>query len=177
MCSVGLIKRKSLCMFKCSTCDKRFPSQGELNSHYRANYDQVKHTYCKKYFHTPSSLVRHLYSHEIATKKCCYGKIFRFDSELRAHKLKHKWIPTQHCTHRGCKHSYFSASNLAKHAKTHENVVWRCVLCNYQSNDQRLLKSHQHKHEHKTSYTCTKCGKIFIYHMQWSRHCKSNNCA
>ena len=109
--------------FKCSKCDKYTNSLAELNTHYRGNHTRVKCKYCNQLFNTPSLLTRHQSSPEIATKKCQCGKVFRFDNELRAHKLKHWRIPTQRRSHPNCQCSYFSASDLAKHAKTHENVA------------------------------------------------------
>ena len=174
--TVGLIKRKKHQTFKCTKCDKRSLSLAELNTHYRANHAKVKCKYCNLLFNTLSSLARHQYSHEIATKCCRCGKLFRFDSELKAHKLKHRRIPTQHCSHPNCNRTYFSASDLAKHAKIHENVVWNCDKCDYSTNDKRLLKSHRRKHEQKPKYSCTKCGKSFIYHTQWSQHKNNHDC-
>ena len=174
--TAGRIKQKQHCTFKCSKCDKCTNSLAELNTHYRGNHTPVKCKYCNQLFNTSSLLTRHQYFHEIVTKKCQCGKVFRFNSELQAHKLKHCRIPTQHCSHPNCSHSYFSALDLAKHAKTYGNIAWNCNKCDYTTNDKRLLKSHQWKHDSNTRYTCSKCNKSFMYHTQWSCHSKNNVC-
>ena len=66
--TVGLVKRKRKRTFKCEKCDNRYASQGELNTHYRANHARVKCPHCELTFTTPGSLSRHKYSHEVATK-------------------------------------------------------------------------------------------------------------
>ena len=124
--TVGLIKCECKQSFKCTKCDDRYPTQGALNKHYWEKHEKVKCPHCPMTFSTPCTLTHHMYVHEIATKKCRCSKTFRFDSELKAHKLKHCRLPTQHCAHPNCGKSYFSASDLAKHAKIHLNITWSC---------------------------------------------------
>ena len=175
--TVGLVKRKRKRNFNCTKCEACFPLQGELNSHYRDNHEPVKCPHCVTQFSTPCTLTRHLYMHEIPTKKCPCGEVFRFNSELKAHKLTHHWLPTHHCAHAGCDRSYFNAADLTKHVKTHKNMIWCCSKCKYTTKDKWLLKSHQRKHEHEHRYTCQKCGKGFIYHTQWARHKTDDSCS
>ena len=175
--TVSLIKWKWKRSFKCTKCDERYPTQGALNQHFRDNHDRVSCPHCSVSFSTSCSLTWHMYAHEIATKKCCCGQTFRFESELKVHKLKLCQLPTQHCAHPNCTKSYFSSADLAKHAKTYLNVTWSYEHCTYKTNDERLLKSHQSKDDRKVRYTCPKCGKGFIYHTQWARHKADSDCA
>ena len=174
--TAGLVKWKRKCPFKCNKCNNRYSSQGQLNECYRMNHDRVQCPHCPMTFSTLCSLTHHLYSHEIATKKCRCGKTFCFDSELKSHKLKHHRIRTQHCTHPSCGRSYFSASDLAQHARMHDDTIWKCQQCEYKTGDKRLLKSHQRKHICTLWYTCRKCDKGFIYYTQWAHHTKSESC-
>ena len=173
---VGICKYKHKHSFRCKLCNISFLTLAEANDHHRQQHDKVRCTVCSQLFGTPSTLARHMYTHQEAKKPCRCGKTFRFASELKVHKLTHLRIKTQHCIHPGCSRSYFSSSELSKHAKTHEDILWKCLECSYTSDDKWLLKSHQHVHIRKIKYTCMKCGKGFIFHTQWHRHKDANNC-
>ena len=175
--TVGFVKHKRKQVFKCSKCETRKATQGEINRHYRENHTQVKCYVCQQLFKTPATLARHLYSHEIATKQCRCGKTSCFASELKTHKLTHLHIKTEHSQFPKCGKSYFSANDLAKHIKVHSNKEWKCDVCTYTTKDERLLKSHYRKHSQAIKYTCATCGKGFVYHTQWARHKNQNNCS
>ena len=157
-------------------CGSKFVTQGELNDHYRQNHDKVKCSKCSQVFTTPSTLVRHYYTHTAPRKFCQCGQGFYFRSELHVHKLVHRRIKTQMCAHPGCGKSYFSSADLAKHARIHEKIEWKCSKCKYKTFDKRLLKLHQQVHEQIMKYTCQKCGKGFVFHTQWSCHRKMDDC-
>ena len=127
-------------------------------------------------FTTPSSLQRHQYVHSSPRFHCRCGKGFYFLVELKIHKLKHRRTCTGICTYPGCTKSYFSQLDLAKHACTHLKIQWNCNQCDYSTHDERLLKNHKRKHEQKIKYTCSHCGKGFVYHTQWARHTNKNSC-
>ena len=150
--------------------------QGELNAHYRDTHKKVKCSKCSMSFTTPSTLTRHYYTHAEPRKFCRCGKGFYFSSELHVHKLTHRRIKTQMCTYPGCGKSYFSAADLAKHACIHENIAWNCNKCDYSTPDKRLLRSHQRVHEQVPCYTCAKCGATFVFHTQWMRHNRKDQC-
>ena len=133
--TVGLIKHKRKRIFKCAKCETRKATQGEINAPYRSTHEKVKCYVCHQLFSTPATLVCHLYSHEIATKKCRCGKVFRFASELKSHKLTHRRIKTEHCPFPKCSKSYYSANDLAKHIKIHSNKTWKCSVCDYSTKE------------------------------------------
>ena len=173
---VGLKKFRRKRSYKCPVCGKRYAMQCELNSHYRETHKNVKCSKCNMSFTMPSTLTWHYYTHAEPRKFCRCGKGFYFSSELRVHKLTHRRIKTQMCIHPGCGKSYFSASDLAKHAHIHENISWNCDKCDYSTPDKRLLRSHQRVHERVSRYTCAKCGDTFIFHTQWARHNRKDQC-
>ena len=173
---IGLIKRKCIRTCKCPKCEKRFPNQGELNRHYRKYHDRVKCSKCPMTFSIPSTLTQHMYYHAEPRHFCHCGEGFRFLAEIRIHKLTHRRIKTAICQHPGCGKSYMSQSDLSKHAKVHEKVEWKCKLCDYTNYDKRLLKSHMRKHDQTVKYTCSRCGKGFVYHTQFKRHRTADNC-
>ena len=82
----------------------------------------------------------------------------------------------QKCSKPGCNKSYFSADDLAKHVFTHQNIMWKCKDCDYNTTDECLLKSHKCKHDQVVKYTCQKCGRGFVYYTQWARHRDQNKC-
>ena len=160
--TVGFVKHKRKRIFKCSKCETRKATQGEINKHYWENHTQVKCYVCQQLFKTPATLARHLYSHEITTKQCRCGKTFHFASELKTHKLTHQQIKTEHCQFPKCGKSYFSANDLAKQVKQHSYKEWKCDVCTYTTKDERLLKSHYRKHSQAIKYTCATCEKGFV---------------
>ena len=162
----GIRKYKRKRYYKCPVCTKKFSSQGELNDHYRQKHDQVSCSRCKQSFKTPSTLIRHMYTHAKLHFHCRCGKGFYFKSDLTIHKVTHKRIKNHICVHPGCGHSYFSSNKLVKHVQIHKGVTWSCTLCNYKTPDKRLLKSHQQKHNQMPRYFCPKCNKGFTYHAQ-----------
>ena len=173
---IGICKYKCKRYYKCPVCAKKFSSQGELNDHHRQKHDQVSCSCCKQSFKTPSTLIRHMYTHAKPRFHCWCGKGFYFKSDLTIHKVTHKRIKNHICIHPGCGHSYFSSNELAKHVQIHKGVMWSCTLCNYKTPDKRLLKSHQRKHNQTPRYFCPKCNKGFTYHAQWSRHVMAKKC-
>ena len=173
---VGIIKHKRKRTCKCPICLKRYPSQGELNQHYRQVHDKIKCPDCPMVFTTPLSLQRHQYAHSLPRFHCRCGKGFYFLAELKVHKLKHRRTCTAICSYPGCTKSYFSQADWAKHAHTHLKIIWNCDRCDYTTNDERLLKSHKRKHKQKVKYTCSHCGRGFVYHTQWARHTNKNTC-
>ena len=100
--TVSLIKWKRKRSFKFTKCNDRYPTQGVLNQHFHDNHSRVSCPHCSVSFSTLCSLTQHMYVNEIATKKCRCGQTFRFESELKVHKLKHRWLPTLHCVHPNC---------------------------------------------------------------------------
>ena len=127
-------------------------------------------------FSTPSTLKHHLYTHASHRFFCRCCKGYHFLAELKVHKLTHHRIKTAICTYPGCDKSYFSQADLAKHARTHKNITWMCQDCDYRTPDERLLKSQQRKHTQTIRYTCSTCGKGFVYNSQWAHHKTSSNC-
>ena len=175
-CRVGIIKHRRKQTCKCPICLKRYPSQEKLNQHNRQAHDKLKCQYCPMVFTTPSSLQRHQYVHSTPRFHCRCGKGFYFLAELKIHKLKHRRTRIAICSYPVCTKSYFSQSDLVKHACMHLKIKWNCNQCDYSMHDERLLKSHKRKHEQKIKYTCSRCGKDFVYHTQWARHTNKNTC-
>ena len=173
---VDLRKYRRKRSYHCPVCKAKYETQGQLNDHYRDVHKSVKCRKCQISFSTPSTLSHHMYMHREPRKFCRCGASYYFNSELRIHKLTHRCIKSQFCQSPGCDKSYFSSADLAKHARTHLKINWKCRKCDYCTNDEWLLKSHQRVHDRKIRYLCQKCNKGFIFHMQWARHKKQDKC-
>ena len=162
--------------YQCPVCKSKHETQGRLNVHYREVHKRVKCRRCQISFSTLSMLSCHMYMHREPRKFCRCGFGCYFNSELRIHKLTHSRIKLQFCQSPGCNKSYFSSVDLAKHARTHLKIKWTCRKCDCKTFDEWLLKSHQRVHNRNMQYTCPKCNKGFIFHIQWSRHKKQDKC-
>ena len=150
--------------------------QGQLNNHYREKHDRVKCSQCQEIFTTPCTLQRHMYTHKPPRAFCRCGEGFYFKTKLRIHKLMHRRICTQICVHPGCGCSYYSASELSKHALIHENIDWKCERCDYSTKRQTAIKKPSKKTRPNSTLYLPRCAKGFTYHTQWKRHKEADNC-
>ena len=166
---------------KCKFCDGVFDSLAEINTHHKDTHPPVKCPDCKELFNTPSTLARHVYKHRKLRFKCdqC-GSSFPFASDRDLHLNTHRKIKSFRCANPKCDKAYFSQGELDKHAKTHDNVLWSCTMCDYSNADERNLKSHMRVHSELKKYLCTYCLRLFKYDTQLRRHhaeCKqAKNC-
>ena len=162
---------------KCKECAFVTDSSAKLNTHHKDNHQPVKCDVCKELFNTPSTLARHVYKHRELKFKCeqC-GKRFPFEGDRDLHLNTHRTIKSFRCANPSCNKSYFSKGELDKHAKTHDNITWKCKHCMYTNSDERNLKSHMRVHSALKRYLCPTCLQLFKYDTQLRRHlpCKSN---
>ena len=131
---------------------------------------------------TPSALTRHSYTHknlEFGCDQC--GKKFAFESDRDLPMNTHRTIKSFTCANPNCGQSYFSKGELDKHVKTHENMFWKCSLCQYQNADEWNLKAHMRVHSGLKKYLhanmCKTCLKLFKYDTQLQCHlpCKGKS--
>ena len=87
---IGLVKRRRKCTCKCPVCSQSYPTQGELNRHYRQCHNKVACSKCNLMFTSPSTLTRHMYTHAELRFNCHCGKSYHFAAELCVHKLTHR---------------------------------------------------------------------------------------
>ena len=178
----GLPKRKQerkvrIRSYKCQGCDKTFSKVSLLNEHYKDSHPPVQCKTCGKDFCTPSTLERHTYIHGDLKFKCgICGIKFPFKSMRDSHLISHQDDHKHKCKQPKCGKKFFNKGDLVKHEKVHDDKEWKCILCKYTNPDQRNLKAHMRVHSNLKPYICTKCGKLFKYHQQLSRHlpCKDH---
>ena len=173
----GLMKPRKVRNFKCKLCDVVTTSRKDLNTHHKTTHDKVSCPNCNREFNIPSSLDRHIYSHQADLKHKCEhcGKLFAFLSQLHSHKVIYKKLATLKCNKSIAKGKvsgkWFKwAGELKKHLLTHDKITWRCKDCEYSTYDERNLKQHLHKHTGKRPFKCADCEQCFTYWTQRACH-------
>ena len=162
--------------FKCTACPVKKGTRREINDHYRSKHPSIRCPVCRELFFTPATLQRHSYYHIHPLQfPCGYvncDKVFPFTSDRDRHSMVHRTVKTQQCMSKGCGKWFLTKGELVKHAKIHDGIMWKCSKCDYENPDERNLKSHEWKHteEDEYRYECDKCGKRFVWYMQYKRH-------
>ena len=125
----GTLKTKSFALprgvqpvrsFKCSVenCNKVFGAVKDLNQHHRDNHPPVKCDMCTKYFSCPNEMLKYKYKHyEIMFECAVCEQGFTFESQFKAHKMKHRKSPGYQCIK--CKKWFMRRSELTAHLTTH----------------------------------------------------------
>ena len=105
--------------------------------------------------------------------KTCQEK-FYFNSELTAHRMKHRTEPAFKCMASGCEKIFYRNSDLNAHVPVHSGTIHKCDHpgCTYSNKDQRLLKGHQRSHSTKKTFKCkyADCNESFKHTMARLRH-------
>ena len=170
---------KKVRKFHCTICNLVTDSQAKANKHYRSNHPPVKCHSCCLTFNNPNSLRRHSYTH-LPMKYPCRScdRVFPFKSDLVNHRLKHRQNPGFICNHelKGgiCGKWFYAKSDLTKHMKIHDGVVYSCYECNYTTLDIRYLRAHCYTYSDRECYKCEICNKPFKHHTQLKLH--KENC-
>ena len=89
------------------------------------------------------------------------NKLFKSVATFKNHLTNHQIFTTLECPEKGCQQKFNNKNKLRDHVSTqHSNTIFKCILCNYQTNRKANLKVHlkgQHVEELKkkewTSYS------------------------
>ena len=79
--------------FKCSieNCYQSFGFAKDLNQHHRDNHPAVKCDLCTEQFSCPNKMLKHKYKHYEIMYECAECECgFTFESQFKAHKMKHR---------------------------------------------------------------------------------------
>ena len=134
---------------------------------------------CNEVFNTLSGLHRHKYHHTDQKFTCeTCGDQYPFESQLKDHRIKHLRGKGHTCFANNCGKAFKNKSSLTGHLKSHEGKLFKCPEkgCSYSNPDERNLKSHMILHSNIFRYSCTRCGELFKYHVQMTRHINNNAC-
>ena len=130
-------------------------------------------TDCNRLFSVPSTFQVHLYEHQKKNKVSCEmcGRLFSFQGQLDQHKIVHRTIKTHKCMAKGCDCWFMQKSDLTVHAESHTSKEYKCDKCeSFSTNVWKYWKEHMKGHEPVLLYSCSICGKRFLYHQQVSCH-------
>ena len=77
-----------------------------------------------------------------------------FFSKLQQHRRVHIKQKLYRCFYGGCTKCYKHPQDLNRHTASHFSKKLECPLCDYSSNQKRLLKHHSAVHQNTPHYTC-----------------------
>ena len=126
----------------------------------------------EKFTRIQTALTRHMYSHKKDKEfECvdCYEQ-FAFESELAAHRMKHRTSAAFKCMFPCCGKVFKRMSELNSHVVTHSGNIHRCTKCDYDTTNPRQLRDHQRSHSDELRYKCNYCDERFKYTSGRKRH-------
>ena len=167
--------------FKCDDCDFIAYSRKGVSDHYTEIHGSCICEYCNRYFSNPHALKRHQYEHSTDKQYKCKDcqQEFYFQSELTAHRMKHRENPSFTCMANGCGKKFFRNSDLNAHVPVHSGVLHRCDHpgCTYSNLDKRLVTGHKRVHSDKKTFMCKyeDCDETFKHTNARLRHYKRDH--
>ena len=157
----------------CNQAFRTFHSVRSLNVHHCIFHPKVlfRCRICPKIHCTPSAYWYHKYKHQQLMHKYTHcDKCFVFRSKLQQHRRVHIKQRLYKCFFGGCTKSYKHPQDLSRHANIHLSKRFECPICNYSSDQKRLLKRHSAVHQTTPRYNCKKCSTGFTHYNQLYRH-------
>lgn len=182
-------KRKTLKLFSCTSCDKKFSKRSLLSSHisthtnvrpyvchicsksFVVRWDLTSHQkihsnihkcrFCPKTFSVQSKLQRHERIHTNERPFVCKcGKRFSDKRNLIGHERTHSELRGFTCD--VCQKSYKTKSHLNDHRRAHSvEVLFKCFLCTAEYKWKKNLLTHMKKHKgYECSYCKKDCGRM-----------------
>ena len=180
---------KSIVIFKCQKCTKKFDSELKLRNHLDTHPIEVPEKCpiesCNKMFTLRSTLKAHLWSSHNTSSSVCHicGKKFAGTKNLNAHLTTHDESTKLPCPQCGI---IISKVCLNKHIRTvHDKMKnYKCSHCGKEFADSYAKKLHEQRHEDnkliettpkktnrlKYSYKCFECPRKFVTKLQAQKH-------
>ena len=167
---------KKVRYYNCKYCKKSFDSSKGLTVHHQKEHKKLYCKLCKQAFNNPTTYSRHLKTHSGKGHVCSdCNKVFAYASQLKTHLSVH--LSKRHkCTRTNCKRSFKNLGDLTRHLKLHDAKVHQCTDCSYSHVDIPNFESHCRSHSRISKYICKRCGKEFIFNVQYQRHVKKEKC-
>ena len=167
--------------FKCEECEFSAYSRKGVSDHYTEQHGSCICEFCERNFSNPHALKRHQYDHSNDKQYQCNDcdQEFYFQSELSAHRMKHRENPSFTCMANGCGKKFFRNSDLNAHVPVHSGILHHCDHpgCTYSNLDKRLVTGHKRVHSNKKTFKCKyeDCDEAFKHTNARLRHYKRDH--
>ena len=120
---------------------------------------------CKYKTYFQEMFDKHMAIHS-SYKTCTFvgcSEMFFNSEKLDAHMNKvHLGERAHKCTVAGCEESFYNVKMLHKHMiEVHGEYLYRCEVCSFQSNSQRVYQIHLRCHSSERPFSCTDCNNRF----------------
>ena len=159
----------------CTLAYITFNTVKDLNTHHRIYHDNIvyKCHQCKKIINTLSTWRFHKYCQKLKVYKCdnC-NKQFMFRSKLKQQRCKHISQKLFKCFYDGCNRSSNHPKDLKRHTATHQQIKFKCEMCDKTFSQKCLLKCYAAVHTNVMLYHCPICNAGFEHNNQLYRHKK-----
>jgi len=175
--NIKIHTRKKL--YNCSYCSEAFAQKSTLSRHMRIHTTKTpyKCTECGKLFSYNRLLIVHMRVHTREKPYKCEvcGKTFRQSSHLAHHARIHTGEKPYRCG--VCGKCFTFNDNLIIHERLHTGEKpYECEICKMRFKQKSNLNGHMRTHtKEKSLYSCTKCGSMFGYRSNLSRHIKAKH--
>ncbi|XP_018309707.1 histone H4 transcription factor [Mycetomoellerius zeteki] len=118
--------------FRCSHCNKFYPTEGILRDHMRSHVFNYKCTLCDMSCESPSSLAKHVRYRHMSTRTfpcqlCSHAA--KSQQDLDSHMTVHTNGPNFSCYFEGCLYTCKGAYTLDRHLERVHSLVVRWYCC------------------------------------------------
>ena len=69
-----------------------------------------------------------------------------------------------------CDKRFKHKGELVQHSREHDNILWTCRVCQYETNMEQKLMQLMSVHTQKKWFKCKYCEEKFVHTMQLVRH-------
>ncbi|XP_013163726.1 PREDICTED: zinc finger protein Xfin-like isoform X4 [Papilio xuthus] len=179
----GHIKRHGNGEYKCTQCDKPFPTLKKREEHVqRVHLGLNKRNKCKHcderfvdYWQKVNHMVKMHGEPPVVLKCQACERTFNNQRVLsRHHKKDHLLERRYPCLE--CDMKFFTRSALIKHMAKHTGLrQYTCDICHKSYGRKNTLREHLRIHADDRRYKCEYCGQGFVQKCSWRGHMRSKH--
>lgn len=122
---------------------------------------------CKKFYLTPNLLITHIVQRHkhLSIYTCVYpncNEKFSSCNELQKHNILHTDTHVKKIQCKICSKLFVSEKDCKEHTESHIGKNFKCNICSKIFVNEHIMKTHRNRHEKKTIWLCSDCGKTFL---------------